>query len=847
MSENDKGYLGALAGAAPLFAAKSLIGDLPKGAIEYAVENKIRTPSMRSLDLLRRGASGRGVGRAAGGAAGVLTAPLYLKSIKLLGSDNKADRRKGVAYSLGSTAIYAGLKGGLEGGIEAKAHGASAAKALMHGALGSLSRVPVKLLPAAVTTAAIAKSMGAKSDGTRKSLFDQYAKPMLVGAGTATSARLAERSIRSLVTTRKLPSARAMAAIAAGSAVGGALGGGVLTAVTKRLLRKEGAKKEEPKKEERWLPTMKPWFKPYPHQANAIARAYSNHGRMILAHDTGTGKTATGVALIEKMVHDGKSRGALIVVPSGLRHNFAEDGIDKFTDGVGYQIVGSQAEARKSPSTVRLGGERHVAQGGPRYTVVSYSLFRRDPVGLMRRTGADTLLFDEFHRVRNESAQIFGAAMQARGLAKNFIGMTASPINNHPKELATLLTISEGVRVLSPKQFQRAFMKTVGHEKGFHGGKKKVQGVKNEEQLVQMIHPKMDVVGTDLLPGNSMPKRVVDRIEVPMSEEQYKLYKLALDEHGALEEYLIRRDPNVSVKNAEQLFAQLHEARKISNSLQTGRKDISLAQSATRTPKVNKLLGDAEEILGADPKNKVVLYSNLVRGGVDVLSAGLTARGIEHGVFTGKGTQLGDQKITGSSRQQAVRDYKAGKTRAIILSAAGAEGLDLKDSSAFLELDSHFNPERIHQAEARAVRLGGQSFRKPEDRKVNIRRYVNTPPESAQPGMIRKMMGAQTPMTTDEWMWSVAKRKGDKTDKVMEVLKQPHKYIRKFRSASGEWRYVYPDDKSGNRGGSVTLNAPRRSLPATAGASSSAKPSWWKFWRRPWRTPQAASPELPHN
>lgn len=539
------------------------------------------------------------------------------------------------------------------------------------------------------------------------------------------------------------------------------------------------------------IPTMQPWFKPYPHQQRAIQKLYDNHGKMLLFHDTGTGKSATSVYGFEKMSHDKKSNGrAVVVVPSGLRENYAGSAAGKFTVGRTIQIVGSPDEVRNDPKRyVRSGGET-----GANYTVISYDMFRRDPVGVMRRTGADTLILDEHHRARNELTKTFKAVMAARPYAKNFMGLTASPVNNSPAEVASLVTMSEGRRIVSPQQFRKVFERTVGTEPGFRGGKKEVKDLVNMPLLVSMLYPRTDTVATEDLEGKTMPKKVIQEVQVPMSERQYKLYKMALGEAGILEGFLMRRDDNITLKEAEQLFVKLHQARRVANSVHTARKDLDPKAGATQTPKVKTLLEDTEAHLAEDPKNQVVLYSNLVRGGVDVLSAGLEARGIDHAIFTGKDTEIGGKKITGITRQRGVDEYRAGKKRAIIISGAGAEGLDLPDTTAFFALDGHFNPERISQAEARGVRLGGQSHRAPEDRKVLIRRYQSVVPDDARPGFFGRLFGRKTPKTTDQWMYSVAKSKERQATKLETALRRPHKYIRKYQTAGGEWRYVY--DKS---------------------------------------------------
>jgi hypothetical protein len=536
------------------------------------------------------------------------------------------------------------------------------------------------------------------------------------------------------------------------------------------------------------IPTMKPQYAPFEHQEAAARKMEENKGRILVAHEMGTGKTFFSIYAFERLRHKGKANKALVVVPSGLRDNYGKSGVGKFTTS-DYQIIGSSSD-KKGGNIV---GVNKLDPNKP-YTIVSYSMFRRNPQAIMDQVGADTLILDEFHKTRNERSKTFKAVMSVRNRFANVMGLTASPINNNPAELATLLTITEGKRLITPAQFERAFVRTVGVAKGFGGGKQKVEDLKNHRQLLHLALPRMDYVASQDLKGKTMPARMVQDVNVPMSDEQWGLYQLALDRLPAIREYLMRRDPNITVKEAEQIFTQLMAARQLSNSIHMGRSDITPTQSAERTPKTKRLLDDAVSHLSEDTQNKVVLYSNLVRGGVDVLVAGLRDRGIEPAIFVGKGTQLGDTKVTGESRQQGVDEYKAGKKRVIVLSGAGAEGLDLKNSTAFYALDKHYNPEVMRQAEARARRLGGQSFRPEEQRQVDVRYYTSTIPESKQPGFFGKLVGRKPVQTTDEWISGVAGRKSKKTQSFQSAMRKPHKYIRKYRTASGRMHYVYPKD-----------------------------------------------------
>ena len=371
------------------------------------------------------------------------------------------------------------------------------------------------------------------------------------------------------------------------------------------------------------------------------------------------------------------------------------------------------------------------------------------------------------------------------------MGLTASIINNKPEEIATLMTITEGKRIVSPAQFRSRYVETVGFTKGFGGKKVKVKGLKNTEHLKGVVQPRVDYVETGDIKAKAMPVKDVKNVDVQMSPRQYRLYQLALNKLGPIKSRIARGDENVTVREAENLFSQVSQARQLANSIHTGRKDVTPSQAARRTPKAKKILDDTAAHLMERPDNKVVLYSNLIRGGVDVLSAGLKDRGIDHAVFVGKGTEIGGTKITAVSRQSGVQDYKKGKKRVIVLSGAGAEGLSLGNSTAFFAMDGHFNPQRVLQAEARARRLGGQKHRPVEERKVEVRRYRSVAPASERPGFFGKLIGRTTPKTTDEWMYGVAGRKFRSQKQFHTALKEPPKYVRKYKDAKGRTRYVY--------------------------------------------------------
>jgi hypothetical protein len=607
-----------------------------------------------------------------------------------------------------------------------------------------------------------------------------------------------------------------------------------------RALRRHGFKIEK-------TSAVRQKYNLFPHQAVAVKQLLDNDGVLVMAHGTGTGKTFTSIAGFEVLKKKGKAKKALVVVPTGLRTNYVKGGLEKFTDS-SYQIVGSKSEKNRGYKYLDdVGSDKD-------YTIVGYEMFRQDPVGLMDKTGADTLILDEYHKARDPGSKTWKAALLARQKSRNFIGLTASIVNNDPSEIAPLVRLAKAGRFMNQKQFNRTYKQQVGTQRGFFGGKKKVYRLRNVRDLQNRIGPVLSYLDTEDLRAKDMPRKQTQTINVLMSDEQKALYNYALKKVGPGVAHKIRNNLPLGKKEAFNVFSMILQARQASNSIHTLDKNMSATESAEATPKVKRMLDDAVAHLEATPDGKVVMYSNLITGGVDVLHAGLKARGIPHGIFAGKGREIGGQKVDASTRGSAVKDFQTGKTKVIVLSGAGAEGLDLKDATLFQALDGHFNPERVLQAEARARRLKGQQHRPPEKRVVEIRRYRSVLPT---PGFFSSLFGGnKKEFTTDEWIYNTAQRKyalnrmlrnavrsvalskpkgeAPKIDLPRQAaqaviaqtpsptvarpagpkpaaspprlagrpmvpttvpspkMKQPTKYVRKWKDLKGRWRYEYP-------------------------------------------------------
>ena len=501
------------------------------------------------------------------------------------------------------------------------------------------------------------------------------------------------------------------------------------------------------------------------HQTNLHEKLERNDGSILAAHATGTGKTLTGVSAFERLKELGKAKRALVVVPASLRENFADNGVKKFTDS-SVTVYGPKGER----STKDIG-----QKSDSDYNVVSYELFRDHGEKLLEDTGADTLILDEVHRVRGTEGVTYNRLRELRPNFKQAITMTGSVVNNEPNDVVPLMDITfgpTGHRLVNKAFFDKLFVNKQAKTYGIFKPKVHVEkSLKNRAQLRKYLDNKIDYISHDEL--DDMPGKKVETVKVPMTQEQSKLYDFTLASVDPITRWKIRNNMPVGSKEAKDAFSKLMLSRQISTDPAVLDKGLKDKNPYDYSPKVKKVVDDALEHLGQDGRNRTVIYGNLVNHQVGAVRQALENMGVEYAQFLG----TGQEGVTQKTRSQAVKDFNDNKKRVLLISGAGAEGLDLKDGTMLQMLEGHYNPERIQQAEARIRRMGALKDRPIEDRNVLIKRYVAEPTKS---GVISKgvnaalkLFGAKVGNTgVDEWIYNLAEKKDGLNSQFRETLKK---------------------------------------------------------------------------
>jgi hypothetical protein len=235
--DTTKGYASRMVATLPLAIAKGFV-DLPKGAVDKAVDLTIRTGKMPSLPKLVGRAVGRGGGTVG---AGVFTTPMFFSGMKdLQAAKTKKERNLATAKILGAGFTYSAIKGAIETVTE-KGVAKTKPKDVLRIArnIGGVRGV-IGVGSAALTAKAITSTRKKKDSQDR--VFRDAVSGGLVGAGKGALDELAERGIRGIKTPKGI---RGVAARAGGRVASGMIGAVALGKLFDSYMKKNAS--ENPK------------------------------------------------------------------------------------------------------------------------------------------------------------------------------------------------------------------------------------------------------------------------------------------------------------------------------------------------------------------------------------------------------------------------------------------------------------------------------------------------------------------------------------------------------------------------------------------------------------------------
>lgn len=457
-----------------------------------------------------------------------------------------------------------------------------------------------------------------------------------------------------------------------------------------------------------------------PHQQRVVDRlSQEDQDGLVAVHGLGSGKTLTSIAVADKL-----GLPADVVTPAALQENYRKE-VAKHTD---------------APFPMHLQSLEMAARNGGSLT---------EPL----------LIVDEAHRLRNPGKT--QAAIAESPAVKRLL-LTGSLMYNHPADMAAPINLAAGQDVLP--RYQSEFASRYIAEKrigpGFWGS---LTGKPGETKLVIPDSRKPElrkILGkyVDYHPGSTQgfPTTLEQQIKVPMTARQREIYDTILES----------APPWVAQKIRANLPPTKTEAREL-NTFFTGIRQVSNSTAAYDTkhapehPKIDRAVQELQQMLESNPRAKAIVYSNFLPSGIAPYRERLNKLKIPFGEFTGE--------MPKPQREQLVRDYNDNKLKALLLSSAGGEGLDLKGTRMIQILEPHWNDEKLKQVIGRGIRYQSHDALPEDERNVVIQRFLATRPRA---GAMERLRLRDPGTGIDEYLHNMGQRKEQIKDEFKKLLPQ---------------------------------------------------------------------------
>lgn len=456
-----------------------------------------------------------------------------------------------------------------------------------------------------------------------------------------------------------------------------------------------------------------------PHQERVVRRMLDpGTSGLIARHGVGSGKTLTSLAVWHALNRPDTA----VVVPAALQENYRKE-IRKWVGG--------------EPANLRI---------------ISQQLLARQQA--LDGKAPDLLIVDEQHRAREPRTALHQALRKIP--ARKRLLLTGTPVFNHPHDVAAAVNLAAGKDVLPPARadFERLYLRKQEDAGGLLA---LLQGLKPAEVRTLHDRPRLQRILDQYVDHHAgqtggFPRVKEEVVHVPMKGGQTDIYDAVMGQAPAWVRWKVRMGMPPGKGELEAMRSFLTGARQVSNTnrefIRTGREEAA---------KLDAAFLDLQAALKADPRHKAIVYSNYLASGLEPVKERLRRARIPFGEFSGA--------MSRKERDELVRQYNADKLRALLITSAGAEGLDTKGTSLVQLLDPSWNLAKEQQIIGRAARYLSHAHLPPDKQEVQVRRYLARP----QAGLIRRLFGTTHQQGADEYIYNLARTKEQLNRQILDL------------------------------------------------------------------------------
>jgi superfamily II DNA or RNA helicase len=387
-----------------------------------------------------------------------------------------------------------------------------------------------------------------------------------------------------------------------------------------------------------------------------LVKHISTHRALLAIHSVGSGKTLSAVTASQCFLQENPRGKVIVITPKSLQENFIKE----------------------------------MVQYNPNITNKGYEFYTYDGFVLAKEKGKIDcenvmLIVDEAHNLRTEigmtkakepgkelkegTSEIKGKKskfiLDCAKQAKKVLLLTATPIVNDAYDLANLISMVDGEDVITRTTFRK---------------------IMEDERLFQEYFGcKISIFEPDVKESKEFyPESKTEDIFIRMPKEYEDKY-LQVEEGNATE----------AIKNPSAFY---NGVRRVSNKL----------DDKSDSPKIQWI----REFLEKHPYGKIVFFSHFLDAGVKSIEKLLKEFDIPYRHIDGSISKL--------QRKIAVQDYNSDDIRALIISKAGGEGLNLRSTKYMILMEPSWNPAVAQQVIGRGIRYKSHYHLPKKDQLVEI-------------------------------------------------------------------------------------------------------------------------------
>ena len=261
------------------------------------------------------------------------------------------------------------------------------------------------------------------------------------------------------------------------------------------------------------------------------------------------------------------------------------------------------------------------------------------------------VIIDEAHNIRKLDGTRTNILFKYLEKSKKVVLLTATPIINYNYDIINLIAIIKNEKPITIKEFDTIFESKT----------------KIKNYISNMFSFYIRNSGID---NPNFPKKVITEIFLKMTPNY-------LDKYDKIQEGQAAKIPEFRNKNIKVFYNGVRRASNIIDKM---------------SPKVTWII----KKIKSNIKDKHVVFSHFKSMGINPIINKLKTLHVKYAIITG------DMSI--KERSAAVESYNSGETTVLFITKAGSEGLDLKNTTNIIIMESTWNENSIEQIIGRGVR-----------------------------------------------------------------------------------------------------------------------------------------------